>query len=349
MTQLERIEFIYKSLEENPKTIEDIYTKLLSVGFKIGRRQIYNDLKQLGLNYLRPNEILKIDSGRYNKKIYRLIKDSDNIELNYRDITTFQLTRTSAPRIINFGRANSMNKFKDVYKSFVTKNQTLYTFMNDHQNTRTNFFEALYDEKFNQKIDDVIWSIANEKLLIINEVYGDATSSAHLFKLPLIFRALQIIYHRGDYVVAGYEKNGKELIVINISSILKYEITTDSFYSKKILAECIIEMSKRFGVTTNIDKNIYKIKLQFSSVTGNFISNYFWHESQKFYKIENDNWILELHCGINRELVGWLFLWMSNVKVISPLKLKKMYLNQLTLINNGINNLNPLVYKNLYI
>lgn len=349
MSQLKRMETLYQSLEENPKTIEELNAQLVKAGFTISKRQIYNDLKQLSLNYLRPVEFLKVDTGRYNKKIFRLIKKSDEIELDYRDITTFQLTRTSAPRIINNGRHTSMNKFKNVYKSFIAKNQTLYTFMHEQQNTRTNFFEALYDEKYNKTMDDIIWSIANEKYLMINDILGDATSSAHLYQLPFMFKPLQLIYHRGDYVVAGYEKNKKDLIVLNISRVIKYEITQNSFSSKRILNECKIEMSKRFGVTTNMDKKIYRIKLQFSSFTGAFISNYFWHESQKFYQIGNDNWILELKCGINRELVGWLFLWMSNVKVVTPLVLKKLYENELSYVNENQHNKEFLVYKNNFL
>ena len=31
-----------------------------------------------------------------------------------------------------------------------------------------------------------------------------------------------------------------------------------------------------------------------------------------------------LNCGINRELIGWIFQWMSNVKVIKPEILKEL-------------------------
>ena len=75
--------------------------------------------RSLSLNYLRPIEVLKIDSGRYNKKIFRLIKKTEELELNYRDITTFQLTRAASPRIINDGRSGSMNKFKNVYANYI--------------------------------------------------------------------------------------------------------------------------------------------------------------------------------------------------------------------------------------
>jgi hypothetical protein len=348
MTQLARIAFIYKLLEQNPQTIEEIHNQLLAADIPIGQRQIYLDLNQMKLNYLRPNESLKIDAGRYNKKLFRLIKASENIELNYQDITTFQLTRTSAPRIINIGRASSMNKFKNVYKSFINKNQTLYTFLNEEQNQRTNFFEALYDDKFNKTLDDCIWSVANEKIMILSEVTGDATSANHLYSYPLSFKPIQIIFHRGDYVVAGYEKEGLTLIVLNISKIVRYELTKFSFSNKKLMKLCKEEMNKRFGVTTNIDKNTYKIRVEFSSYTGAFVSNYFWHSSQQFFKLNNGNLILELNCGINRELIGWLFLWMGNVKILSPLILKKIYIDQLALIQDNYKLEGSLKYRNIF-
>ena len=55
-----------------------------------------------------------------------------------------------------------------------------------------------------------------------------------------------------------------------------------------------------------------------------------------------------LTCGINRELIGWLFQWMYNVKIIEPPILKKYYeksLKQIIKVNQ--NNL-PLMYRNLF-
>ena len=57
---------------------------------------------------------------------------------------------------------------------------------------------------------------------------------------------------------------------------------------------------------------------------------------------------MKMHCGINRELVGWIFRWMSNVKIIGPKKLKDLYLQQLNIINKNYSNNASLNYSNIF-
>lgn len=348
MNQFQRIIQIYRILEENPKTLLQIYNALIKKKVKISKRQIYLDIAALNDYYLRDNEILMIDTGRYNQKLYRLVKKTDEIDLSYRDISTFQLTRTLSPRIISEGRAESMKKFRNVYKSFVSKKQTLYSFMSEEQNIRSGFFEALYDETFNKTLDDIIWSIANAKILVISEIIGDATSIKNKSFYPVLFKPIKLIFHRGDYVVAGFDKNKNNFLIINVSKIIQYEISKTSFPKKNLIELTNTALSNRFGVTDNINNKIYTIKLEFSSHTGEFISHYLWHETQKFNSLENGNWVLEMNCGINRELIGWIYMWMSNVKILTPSILKQVFLDHMKSINDIYQIETNLKYKNIF-
>lgn len=348
MNQFQRILMIYKILEENPKTIVQIYNALIKKKVKISKRQIYLDIDVLNDFYLRETEKLIIDTGRYNQKIYRLVKKTEEIELSFRDITTFQLTRILSPRIISVGRAESMSKFRNVYKSFVSKKQTLYSYMPEEQNIRSGFFEALYDETYNKTLDDVIWSIANAKIFIIHEITGDATSIKDKAKYPILFKPIKLIFHRGDYVVAGFVKMKDNFLIINISKIKQYEVSKTNFPKKNLIELTHIKLKNRFGVTDNINNKIYTIRLEFSSYTGEFISHYHWHDSQKFHQLGNGNWILEMECGINRELIGWIFMWMNNVRILAPSTLKYVFLDQLKNINENYSIESNLKYKNIF-
>lgn len=97
-----------------------------------------------------------------------------------------------------------------------------------------------------------------------------------------------------------------------------YKITNDMFDSKKLLRKMDKEMLKRFGITGNMTKEVYDIEIEFTEMTGTFVKNQFWHPTQSFSQLPNGNYLMKLHCGINRELVGWIFQWMSNVKVRQP-------------------------------
>ena len=57
---------------------------------------------------------------------------------------------------------------------------------------------------------------------------------------------------------------------------------------------------------------------------------------------------MSLKCGINRELVSWIFMWMDNIRILKPQKLKSLYLTQLNRIQElNTNNLN-LSYSNIF-
>ena len=74
---------------------------------------------------------------------------------------------------------------------------------------------------------------------------------------------------------------------------------------------------------------MYDIEVEFSEMTGFFMKHIFWHRTQKFKRLKNGNHLLSMKCGINRELVGWIFQWMSNAKVIKPQILKDAVRNKL--------------------
>lgn len=348
MTQLERIHFIYTLLEEAPQTINQIHEQLAQKNVDLGARQLYLDLSQIEKYYLRKGEQLLCSSGQFNRKTYRLVKPSDEIGLTARDITTFQLARSASPRILQQNRKESMNKFRSVYKEFIKMNSTFYSFMSEEQNTRSFFYESAYDSAYDDKLDDIIWSIANYTILTIKEIGGDATSIPKKLRFPIAFKPLLLIFHRGTHFVAGYESERSIFLTIDISKIRDYSLTKRTFAFKKLVASSRADMQKRFGVTQNIDDKLYKIELEFASQTGEFVSHYFWHSSQQFRMLDNGNWLMSMECGINRELLGWIFQWMSNVRIRKPKILSNLYMEQLTKINASYDEDKIFSYHNFF-
>lgn len=348
MTQLERIHFIYHLLEEAPQTINQIHEKLAEKNVDLGTRQLYLDLTQIEKYYLRKDEQILCSSGQFNRKTYRLVKPSEEIKLTARDITTFQLARSGSPRILQQNRKESMNKFRKVYNEFIKMNSTFYSFMSDDQNTRSFFYESAYDSAYDDTLDDIIWSIANYTILTIKQISGDATSIPKRLRLPIEFKPLLLIFHRGNHFVAGYESERSVFLAIDISKIRDYSLTKKTFAFKKLVASSKVDLQKRFGVTQNIDEKIYRIELEFTSQTGIFVSHYFWHSSQQFRVLDNGNWLMTMECGINRELLGWIFQWMSNVRIRKPKVLANMYMEQLAKITAGYDEGNVFSYHNSF-
>ena len=349
MNQLERLHFIYQLLEIEPRTVQDICKELTNKGVATASRQIYNDLVQLEKNYLRQNQALQITTGQYNQKTYRLVYTDITIPVSGFDVNSYQLSRLSMTNYITEGRGESINKFRDIVaKKIMHLSKTKYAAIPLEQNFNSHFFERKYTSEFNQMSEDIIWSIANNKIIEILNIYGDATNVSSDITYPFKLKPLLLVYHNGAYYTAGFIVKKNIFITIDLSKIVAYNITNETFANKKALLLAKAELQKRFGLTANIDDEIYDIELEFSSITGEFISHYNWHATQSFTQLKNGNYRMKMNCGINRELFGWIYRWMGNVKIVGPKKLKDLYLQQLEIINKNYSSSAQLYYSNIF-
>ena len=349
MNQLERLHFIYQLLEIEPRTVQDISKELATKGFTTASRQIYNDLVQLEKNYLRKNQQLQITTGQYNQKTYRLLYTDITIPVTGFDVNSYQLSRLSMTTYITEVRGESINKFRDIVaKKIMHLSKTKYAALPIEQNFNSHFFERKYTTAFNQMSEDIIWSIANNKIIEIINIYGDATNVSSDITYPFKLKPLLLVYHNGAYYMAGFIVKKNVLITIDLSKIVAYNITNQTFAYKESLPLAKAELQKRFGLTANIDNEIYEIELEFASITGEFISHYNWHITQTFTTLKNGNYRMKMHCGINRELFGWIFRWMGNVKIVGPKKLKDLYLQQLEIINKNYSSEQRIKYSNIF-
>ncbi len=349
MNQIERLHCIYQLLEIEPRTIQGICKELELKGYRTAQRQIYNDLTQLEKNYLRNNQALQITTGQHNQKTYRLVYTDISIAVTGFDVNSYQLSRLSMTTYITEGRGESINKFRDIVaKKIMHLSKTKYAALPLEQNFNSHFFERKYSADFNQISEDIIWSIANNKIIEIINIYGDATNVSSDITYPFKLKPLLLVYHNGAYYTAGFIAKNNLFITIDLSKIVAYNITNQTFAHKKMLPIAKAELQKRFGLTANIDNELYNIELEFSSITGEFLSHYNWHTSQSFTRLKNGNYRMKMHCGINRELFGWIFRWMGNVKIIGPNKLKDLYLQQLDIINKNYSSGASLNYSNIF-
>jgi hypothetical protein len=349
MNQIERLHFIYQLLEIEPRTVQDISKELSKVVYTTANRQIYNDLQQLEKNYLRKNQQLQITTGQHNQKTYRLIYTDSAISVTGYHVNSYQLSRLSMTTYITEGRGDSINKFRDIVaEKIMHQSKTKYTTLPIQQNFNSHFFERKYSTDFNKISEDIIWSVANNKIIEIIDIYGDATAVTKDITYPVKLKPLLLVYHNGAYYTAGFTEKKNEFITIDLSKIIDYNITNQTFAHKKILPLAKAELQKRFGLTGNIDDEVYDIELEFSSITGEFLSHYYWHNTQTITLLSNGNYLMKMHCGINRELFGWIFRWMGNVKIIGPKKLKDLYLEQLSIINKNYATHQSLRYTNIF-
>ena len=182
--------------------------------------------------------------------------------------------------------------------------------------SQTNFYKQIISEDIQKKLDHITIAIKTSKVLIIHEILNDETSDNSDFEtIAFKFYPIRLIYHRDTYYLGGWNPKKGISQIFGVNQLNKINSTEQKFVSSKIVKYFDMEFSNRFGVTKNINNHVYDIKLEMSPVLAGFIKTHYWHHSQRFSK-KNHNVVMHLKCGINRELMGWLFQWMYNIRII---------------------------------
>ena len=326
----ERLLRIYSRLKQGPVTIELIKAWAASNNINISERTFYRDLDDLEIALMLTDEKLIVKTGEKNKKIWKIEFKSSNNDLDEFDINSYLLFKNFLSLPIVRSRKKSLDKIENLFYSTNSKSRFEdYLNIANKQIVGTHFYEVSNIEQYQKILADAIWSIQNKREMEISETDYDYTSISKSLQYPLRLLPLQIIYHRGAVHIAGFIKGKTKLIILALEQMKKYEITNEMFNSKRLLKLLEKETQKRFGITENRNDEIYDIEIEFSELTGTFVQNQFWHQTQIFEKLDNGNILMKITCGINRELVGWIFQWMSNAKVLKPNILANMVADKL--------------------
>jgi predicted DNA-binding transcriptional regulator YafY len=191
-------------------------------------------------------------------------------------------------------------------------------------------------------------AISKNTMVLIRNLKNDETGDNLSFtskKIKII--PVLISFHRNNYYVGGYHITQNRVVFYGVRQMEGITILSEPYKTQDYYNLVSKELTSRFGITKNINSNIYTIQIEISSVLSEFIQNHTWHHSQQFEKKKGKT-VLTLTCGINRELIGWLFQWMYNIKIIEPLILRDYYekaLFEITAVNQARK---PLVYRNIF-
>lgn len=324
-----RLLLIYGRMKSSPVTIEMLLEWATKQDLKVSPRTLYRDLQELETSLILPEEKIVVSVGEKNRKTWKIEYLNREPPLNEFDLNSYILFKNFLPLPVVSSRTESLYKIRNIfYKNFSKSHFENFSTIAETQIRSTHFFEGIYFKTYSKILDDCIWSIQNKREIYLDSVNFDYTSMGNNLLFPQSFLPLQLLYHRGVVHLSGYLKNQKKLLVIGLEQIKSYKLTNELFEAMHLLNKSEAELEKRFGITENMTEEIYDIELEFSEFTGTFVKNQFWHQSQVFEQLENGNYLMSMKCGLNRELAGWIFQWMSNVKVRKPKILEDMIIDK---------------------
>lgn len=345
----ERLLKIYSRLKRGPVTIATIKDWAKKNDINISERTFYRDLKELEHSLILDGERLVVSEGEKNRKVWKIEYSGNAEKLDYFDINSYLLFKNFLPLPVVLARRKSLEKIENLfYKNYSKSRFEEIVTVADSQIIGSHFYELEVLQNYDQTLEDAVWSIQNRREIIIQQTAFDYTSIAASQEFPVTLLPLQLIYHRGVVHLSGFAKDSGRLIILALEQIKKYRLTNEMFDQQALLLRLEEQMLRRFGITENIDDEVYDIEIEFSTLTGNFVKNQHWHPTQKFEMLSDENLLMKMRCGINRELVGFIFQWMSNAKVINPPGLVKMVADKYQEIFNMYENEEELFSNNSF-
>jgi hypothetical protein len=345
--QLERLKIIYTYLKQTSADLKTILEHLKQKDAQISDRQLQRDLIDVEKFFLTANEKLVITKEGL-KKTYKIISSEKISAYSQETINTWQLIEQSGTVPLLDDRGKDPKAMHKILSRVITLASGGQSLNNSEIIKSTNFYTVKKDGAFNENIDPLLKAIRESVYVKIGKIIQDFTGTGINMgreKLNVKFAPVAIVYHRGDFFIQGIEN--KKVVVYEIGQFQNVILLKGCFILKSYKELVKKELNNRFGITENINDEVYTIKLEFSSITGALVSKYHWHESQVFKK-EKNNWIMTMKCGINRELMGWLFQWMYNVRILEPAILQMNYDKTLDEMIANRKNQKSLVYKNIF-
>lgn len=337
--RLERLIRIYNRLRRGPVTIEIISSWAKAAGIKLSDRQLYRDLNSLQhLNIAKGENVVELVSEK-NKKTWKLEYDIESDPISQYDINSFFLFKNFVPASIQQHRKESLEKFEQIlYKSFSNNKYQKGVEAAELYLRKTNYFDIVYGEKEHEQLEELMWVLQNKRVIIIREnKMASSDKNFELNEFPLTLWPFELLFHQGRVYITGLIADTKILLICLVSQHFKFELTNQTFNRQKNLKKYKEQSQARFGIPKPINGKEYHIKIEFSEGFGLSMQQSFLHETASWKKLKTGNYLLQMKCGINRELIGFLGFSLDKVKVHQPKLLRdllvKKFANTLELYN----------------
>ena len=198
-------------------------------------------------------------------------------------------------------------------------------FLDSRKGLAESYFEqysaGLFDYRpYNEIIESIIKAIIERKICKVSyfKPSSDSIKSYNIEPVKIVN------YNGGLYTIAFIQRHHSYIMlaVQRIQSITildkpqgqNHTFNEDEFWQGK------------FGLFPGEQK---EVKLQFSKSIKHHLEGRLWHASQSFNHEDDGSLILTMNVGLSPELITWISGWQEEVKVLKPLKLRKLIIDHL--------------------
>lgn len=336
----ERLFRIYQRLKTVPQTIDELYRWSQHVDLGIGKRSLYRYLEELEVAMNEPGFELIVTNHDAKERRWQVVSTKRNTDRKAAIRSFYLLKNLSGKHLHSVSSGYLETLEREINQSNEPEHRD--GLLHDHLIV-TGWAEAEYAQEDTAILLQLLQAIENKEyvtLELLPQLSAEQPINGHHD-----WSVHYLVNHRGSLYAAALRKSNNRFHFLDIESIRSVNGTRRKFRNHPRRKEVQKELSRRFGIT-NGNGPVYQVSIRFyASLPGRkdgmnnpFIEKRSWHPTQKF-KYDDDGYvILQFKSQLNRELLGWLFMWLDHIKVLGPPQLVDLIqrkLNDMQAVLNG--------------
>ena len=174
-----------------------------------------------------------------------------------------------------------------------------------------------------------MWALQNKRAInIIADDINPSNVDTNKFPFPLKLLPFELLFHRGRVHVAGLEIKTHKLLIFVVDKTFTLQLTNETFNRKKNISIYNSQVNMRFGISEPAADKTYNIKIEFADAYALSMMSFYWHKTAQWKQLKNGNYMLQMQCGIGRELIGFLAAGLDKIKVHQPKLLKDLLIKK---------------------
>jgi predicted DNA-binding transcriptional regulator YafY len=198
-------------------------------------------------------------------------------------------------------------------------------FLDSRKGLAESYFEqysaGLFDySPYNDIIESIIKAIINMNICKVS-YFKPSTNSIKSYNIEPV----KIVNYNGGLYTIAFIQRHHSYIMLAIQRIQSITILEKPQGQNHTFNEDEFWQGK-FGLFPGEQK---EVKLQFSKSIKHHLEGRQWHASQSFNHEDDGSLILTMIVGLSPELITWISGWQEEVKVLKPLKLRKLIVDHL--------------------
>lgn len=332
---------IFSFLKESPHTIEEIYKRLLKLEIEISKRSVYRYLNKIESSLLIGTNQLEIEQEEKNRKTYFIREKFKSDRITDEEWINFINNNFLFQALFN--ETESEKQLNAKITNFIKSNASLKAQLLSILNAQKEYYhvskfgELQLSKKDKKNLFKFMYYFSQNTCLEIINYRDSVIQNQYIPEIKTALIPLKIWYHRGNYAFSFYSIINEKSYTIEIDMIDAIGFSKEKYNKSIFTAELEKLNNNSFGYHLPLVKGVQKVILEFPPNPGGHILNRFWHASQKMEKLENGHVRLYLTVEINIELLGWIAMWLDNVKILAPETLKTLYKNRLINMDKILN------------